>query len=210
MADNNPIPLKPKKVPDDAKDIESLWLDERLGDALVDVHFHSIPVSKPKDFFRVCPDKAYRRPADIYTHKVEGQVEQTEYLIDRPMRGRFDEAQRCTLVTVVYRDGSPRLWPLKVPGEDGKDNDAWKSARAAARTAMGKWVKLVWKGGRYQTRDALPGYAPEPDWSKLPAWEELVRLGFGEHNIIRSDDHFIAQALLGGPPQPDDDDDDLS
>jgi hypothetical protein len=27
----------------------------------------------------------------------------------------LEEAQHCTLVTVVYRDGTPRLWALKLP-----------------------------------------------------------------------------------------------
>ena len=27
------------------------------------------------------------------------------------------------------------------------------------------------------TRDAQPGYAPDPDYSKLPPFNELVRLG---------------------------------
>jgi hypothetical protein len=208
MADN-PIPLKPKKTPDDAKDIESLWLDEKLGDALVDVHFHSIPVGKPKDFFRVHPDKIYRRPAEIYVHKVEGQVEETHYLIDRPMHGIFDEAQHCLLVTVVYRDGSPRLWALKQPKEGDKDIEAWSSARSAAKEGLAKWVKLIWKKGRYLTRNALSGYAPEPEWDKLPPWEELVQLAFGEHNIIRDKSHPIARMLLGDAPEQSDDDDDL-
>ena len=38
MADD-PIPLKPKKrPPDDAIDMDSLWLDPKLGDGLVDVN----------------------------------------------------------------------------------------------------------------------------------------------------------------------------
>jgi hypothetical protein len=208
MADNPALPKPKLVVPDDAQDLDSLWLDEKVGDALTDVHFHNIPVGKPKDFFRVCPDKAYRRPAEIYTHKVEGEIEETQYLIDRPLHGLFDEAQHCLLVTVVYRDGSPRLWPLKQPKEGDKDIEAWSSARSAAKTAQTRWVKLVWKKGRYVTRDALPGYAPEPEWDKLPPYMDLVRLGFGEHCIIRTRDHPIARALLGAAPVPEQGDDD--
>lgn len=47
--------------PPDAIDIDSLWLDPKLGDGLVDVHFHVIPVDKPKDFFRINPDPTFRR-----------------------------------------------------------------------------------------------------------------------------------------------------
>jgi hypothetical protein len=43
MADN-PIPLRKVEPPEDALDINSLWLDPALGDGLVDVHFHLVPV----------------------------------------------------------------------------------------------------------------------------------------------------------------------
>jgi hypothetical protein len=210
MADN-PIPLKPKTTkaaPDDALDIDSLWLDPALGDGLVDVHYHTIPIGKPKNYFQVNPDPAYRRLCEIYVHKVEGQIDEQTYIIAKSMQGVIDEARRCTLVTAIYRDGSPRLWALKLPKDGERDNTAWISARAAAKTAMEKWVKLVWVRSSYMTRDARPGYAPEPDWSKLPGFDELVRLATGEHGIIRDKDHPIVLDLFGAAPKKADDSDD--
>ncbi len=210
---SDPIPIKPKKTtpPEDAKDIASLWLDPKLGDGLVDVRHHEIPVGKPKDFFRVCPDPAYRKVAEIYTLKVEGQVEEQHFIMDRDMQNMFEETQRCTLVTVIYRNGAPRLWPLKLPKDGGHDNEAWRSAREAAKAAFDKWVKLVWKGRAYLTREAQAGYAPDPDWSKLPAFDELVRLAFGESGIIRSHDHSVVKEhLVGAAAKQAGDDDGLS
>ena len=211
MADN-PIPLKPKTTnpPEDALDVDSLWLDPKLGDGLVDVHYHNIPVGKPRDFFRVHADPAYRRLTEIYTHKVEGQIDEQNFIIAKPMQGVLEEARCCTLVTVVYRDGSPRLWALKLPKEGERDNEAWISARAAAKIAMDKWVKLIWQRRAYLTREALPGYAPEPDWSKLPSFDELVTLAFGANGIIRDRNHRIVLDLFGAPPKKASDDDGLS
>ena len=211
-------PVKPSKirkldlvpVPADALDLAELWLDPALGDGLVDVRFHEVPIGKPKNFFRVNPDPTYRQLTEIYVHKVEGQIDEEHFIIAAPMRGRIAEAQRCTLVTVIYRDGSPRLWPLKLPKDGERDNEAWISARKAARNAMDKWVKLIWQRRAYLTRDALPGYAPDPDWTKLPPYNELVRLAFGEHGIIRDEDHPIVRELFGAPPKKPDDDDELS
>lgn len=124
------------------------------------------------------------------------------------MRGAIEEARRCTLVTAIYRDGSPRLWPLKLPREGEHDNDAWISARSAAKVAMDKWVRLVWQRRAYLTRDAKPGYAPDPDWSKLPVFDELVRLAFGQNNIIRDHEHPIVRDLFGAAPGKRADDDD--
>jgi len=191
--------LPPSGTPKDALDIDSLWLDPALGDGLVDVHYHDIPVGKPRDFFRINPDPAYRRLTEIYVHKVEGQIEEQTYIIAKPMQGVIEEARRCTLVTVVYRDGSPRLWALKLPKDGERDNEAWITARAAAKVAMEKWIKLVWQRRAYITREAQPGYAPEPDWSKLPSFDELVRLAFGEHGVIRNKNHRIVLDLFGAP-----------
>ena len=90
-------------MPEDAQDYESLWLNPALGDGIVDVHYHKMTVDKPKDFFRVHPDKDYRRRAEIYTHKPEGAIEEVHYILAPSMHGQIPEARPCTLVTVIYR-----------------------------------------------------------------------------------------------------------
>src|SRR5262245_9058939 len=53
-------PVKPSMIrkldlvpaPADALDLAELWLDPALGDGLVDVLFHEVPIGKPKNFFR--------------------------------------------------------------------------------------------------------------------------------------------------------------
>ena len=159
--------VSPSPTPNDALDIEALWLDPALGDGLTDTSWHTIPVDKPKDFFRVHPGPNFRRRTEIYAHKIEGQIETAYYILGPEMRGRLEEARPCVLVTCIYRDGSPRLWPIMFPREGEKDNTAWSTARSAARTAIDKWVRLVWSKRSYLTRDAQPGYAPDPDWKKV-------------------------------------------
>ena len=43
-------------VPDDMVDIEKLWLDPALGDGIVNVTLHNVPVGKPKEYFRTVTD----------------------------------------------------------------------------------------------------------------------------------------------------------
>jgi hypothetical protein len=190
----------------DATDIEALWLDQKLGDGIVDVSYHTVPVGKPRDYFRVVTDPAYRRRTEIYVHKPEGVIDEVSYIVAPSMRGLVIEAQPCTLVTAVYRDGSPRIWPIKFPRDGERDNEAWVSARSAAKAAMERWVKLLWVRRAYLTRDAQPGYAPEPDFSKLPPFNELVRLAFGDHGIIRDKSHAIYRELYGIKPETASDD----
>jgi hypothetical protein len=190
-----------RTVPPDAQDFESLWLDPALGDGITDTSYYSVPTGKPKDFFRTHPDIMYRRRTEIYTHKPEGAIDEQHYILSPAMWGRIPEARLCTLVTVIYRDGSPRIWPVKFPKDGEKDNDAWASARAACKVSLTKWTKLIWIRRAYQTRDALPGYAPDPDWSKLPPFNDLIKLAFGEHGVINNEAHPIYRELFGMPSQ---------
>lgn len=204
MADETKLKFvaPPSPTPDDARDIEALWLDPALGDGLTDTGWHRIPVDKPRNSFRVHPDPAYRRRTEIYAHRPEGAIETEFYILGPKMRGKVDEARPCTIVTCLYRDGSPRLWRLMLPRDSERDNDAWTSARAAARDAIKKWVKLVWKHRAYKTREAQPGYAPDPDWSKLPSFNKLVDAAFGPQGVIRDETHPIYRDLMGDGPAP--------
>jgi hypothetical protein len=84
----------------------------------------TIPIEKPRDFFRTVPDKSYRPQAMIFTHKVEGVIETEHYIVGPKMRGRMkDEARMCTLVCVVdrvterstKRPRPSRIWPRLIP-----------------------------------------------------------------------------------------------
>jgi hypothetical protein len=181
----------------DAADIEALWLDPALGDGIVNVTYHTVPIGKPKFFFRTVKDPTYRRRTEIVTIKQDGVIDDQHYIVAPTMRGQIAEAYPCTIVTIVDRAGSPYLWPIKFPRDGERDNDAWISARAAAKAGMEKWVKIVWVKRTYQTREAEPGYAPDPDFSKLPPYNELVRLAFGDHGVIRDKSHAVYRDLYG-------------
>ena len=187
--------------PDDADDIEALLMDPALGDGITNVNYHSVPVGKPKSFFRAVKDASYRRQTWIYTHKTEDKIEEVNYIVAEPMRDYIDGARPCTLVTVVYRNGSPRIWPIKQPKEGEKDNAAWTSARAAVKVGLEHWVRLVWCGSSYITREAPDGYAPDPDFSKLPSFSELLALAFSDALIIRDKNHAIYCDLFGTKPK---------
>ena len=193
---------KSEIVPADASDLCDLWLDPAFGDGLTDTVLTNIPIGKPKDFFRVHPDKSYRRLTEVYTHKPENQVEEQHFFIAKAMQGLIQEARPATIVVCLYRDGSVRLWPLKRPKTGEKDNDAWTSARAAAREAMSKWLRIVWVRRGYEIREAQSGFASEPDWGKLPTFDQLMKLAVGPNGVIRDTNHPIYRELMGAAPRP--------
>ena len=186
-------------TPSDAKDIEALWLDPGLGDGITDTHQDKIPIGKPRNFFRVHPEKQFRRRTEIYVHKPEGAIEDEYYIIAPTMRGKIQEARSSVIVPCIYRDGSLRLWPIPFPRSGEKDNSAWVSGRKAARAAIEKWIRLMWVAKSYEWREALKGYAPEPDWSKVPSLNEMLKLAVGPNGIIRDENHPIYRDLMGAP-----------
>jgi hypothetical protein len=101
------------------------------------------------------------------------------------------------------------LWALKSPKAGEKDHLAWTSARAAARSGMTNWVRLVWVRNSYLVREAHAGYAPDPDWSKIPSFDKLIELAFGAHGIIRDTDHPVYRDLIGAAKKAESDDGDL-
>jgi len=181
----------------DALDLSDLWLDPALGDGITETVRHSIPLGKPRDFFRVHPDKSFRRPVEIYRHRPEGQIEDEFFALAGNMKGTLEEAAPYSLVTCIYRDGTPRLWPVRMAKDGERDNEAWTSARAAAREGITNWVKLLWVGRAFIWRVAKPGYAPDPDWDKLPSFEDLLTKAFGPKGIIRDTSHPIYRDLIG-------------
>jgi hypothetical protein len=198
---------KTYKPPADAADLSGLFVDTEQGDPLTETIIQGIAVDKPKDFFRVHPDPAYRRRCYIYTLKIEGQVEEHNYIVAEPMRDLVPEAKLCLVTTCIYRNGALRLWLLKLPREGEKDQLAWSTARAAARDALTKWTKIVWVGSKYDTRSALEGYAPDPDVSKIPPFERLIELAFGAHGVMRDENHLVyREQILGAAAKSSDDD----
>jgi hypothetical protein len=147
-----------------------------------------------------------RKRAEIVRIKSEDQIEEQFFLVGKEMRGKIEEARPCIIVPCIYRDGTLRLWPLMLPRANEKDMRAWASARSAARAAVNTWIKLVWSRGVYLRRPAQEGYAPNPDWSKVPSTDELVGLGWGSAGIIRGVSHPAYQTLMGAAPATADDD----
>jgi hypothetical protein len=194
-------------VPDDAHDIAAAWLPTGLDDPLAETGLLSVPLGRPRDFFRTHPDPSHRVRAEIFEHKVAEMIGSTFYLIGPAMRGLVTSARPYILVCVIDRIGKPRLWPLRLPLSTERDYPAWVQSRAAARKGLNQWVRIEWVGNSHVTHDAEPGYAAEPDWSKVQPFDELATLAFGTDGVIHSKRHPIYRALYGIPDKPDTDGD---
>lgn len=88
------------------------------------------------------------------------------------------------------------MWPVKLPGADGKHNEWHRSAAEAAERAMQRWVRLTanLSLGAYEMFEAT-GDLPEPEWPDLP-FVDILKIAFRDR-IVDTADHPVVQRLRG-------------
>jgi hypothetical protein len=177
-------------------DPTSLRLDQSFADLGVKKLLTTVPVRKPnkQDFVRVHPDPAYRlSPAAIIELKEDREVYLVTPAMAMELPGEFVAA---TLFTSINRQGVLHLYPVKLPGPDGKYNAWHRSAAEAAEHAMKRWVRITanMSLGAYEVFEAT-GDLPEPTWPDL-AFSEILKIAFRDH-IIEKADHPVVQRLRG-------------
>ena len=153
-----------------------------------------VPVRKPAkhQFVRVHPDEDYRLEVGIID--IDGD---DTYLVHPSVVGAVPELVKpVRLHLYVTRHGAPALWPVKLPGEDGKTNPWFASAAEAAEVAMKKWIRLVpnREVGAYDVivAESIP---TDPKWPDK-TMEELVSKAFQER-FIEDEEHPLLRELLG-------------
>jgi hypothetical protein len=181
----------------DPFDPAALRLDQSFADTGgVKKLLTTVPVRKPnrQDFVRAHPDPAYRlTPAAIIELKEDREV----YLLTPAMASQLPgEFAAATLFTTVNRQGVLHLWPVKLPGADGKHNEWHRSAAEAAERAMKRWVRLTanLSLGAYEMFEAT-GDLSEPEWPSLP-FVDILKIAFRDR-IVDTADHPLVQRLRG-------------
>jgi hypothetical protein len=153
-------------------------------------------VNKPhkQAWIRVHRDDAYR----LHTNVIELKGERSEtFLVDPALWEELSrELAPRLLVLAITRQMAPFIWPIRLPGADGR-TDTWsESALDASRIAQEEWVRVVanMDVGAYdviQTGNVLS----EPEWP-TQSFKDLLRLGF-HGKYIATLDHPVVRKLRG-------------
>jgi hypothetical protein len=186
----------------DPFDLSALVLPQDFSVTGVKKALHTLPVRKParQEFVRVHP--TIRGTVAL----VEDKTDREEYLISDPGRKGFVKALSEALpgevtLKVLYlattRQGVWFLWPIKLPGPDGKEMDWTRSSREAAQMAMATWLRVA-------SNRSLNAYdiftaekiTTEPAWPDVSDWSELLRIAF-RSRLITSFDHPLIRNLTG-------------
>ncbi len=157
----------------------------------------SVPVRKPNkhEYFRVHPDPAFQIG---HVATIDLKIERETYLILPGVAEAIpEETSPKALRLGINRQGSVFIWPIALPGNDGRELAWHKSAREAAELAEKRWVRLVpdMHAGAYTVMESQSTIA-DPRWPEL-SMEEALEKGFGKERIVDSLDHPLIRQLLG-------------
>jgi hypothetical protein len=179
-------------------DPAALRLDQSFPDTVgVKKLLTTVPVHKPnrQDFVRVHRDPAFRlTPAAIIEVKEDREV----YLVLPGIAQQLPpgEFSVVTLYLVINRQGVPFLWPVKLPGPNGKQLEWHRTAAIGAELAMTKWVRVASNMPlqAYEISEAVRDF-PEPAWPDI-SLQEILEIAFRDR-IVASADHALLQRLRG-------------
>lgn len=183
-------------APADPFDPERLRLTQDFAAHLeVKKELVTVPVRRPtrQEFVRVHPDERYR----LQTAVLELKDDRETYLIDPPLRSALaGEIVFKALFTAITRQGVLFLWPIRLPGDDGRI-DPWNAvALEAAQLATTRWVRLAANRslGTYDVMTATAELS-EPEWPHAP-FRKLLEIAFRDR-FITSLDHPVLRRLRG-------------
>jgi hypothetical protein len=196
MSDTNPKP-ELKLIPSievDPYDPEAIRLSPADQETAGEKLLISVPCRKPNkaEFFRVHADPAYT--CDTGLLEVEGEW----FLVIPRLRAALQaDIKPVQLYTCYARTGVVFLWPVRLPGSDGRGNRWWDAAHQVARVAQTSWVRSVadMAAGNYEvTRARIE--IPDPVWPEK-SYRDLLQLAFPDNLLVDSIDHLVVRRLQG-------------
>jgi len=155
----------------------------------------TVPVRKPnrQDFFRGSPGDEW----SFQTAVLELKEERETYLVEKSLWSELPgEITPKILFTTINRLGTLVLWPVRLPGDDGRI-DKWNgSALEAANMAQSRWIRMAanMNLGAYEIFEAT-GDLPEPEWPDIP-FQETLKIAFQDH-FIEDLNHPVVKKLRG-------------
>jgi hypothetical protein len=153
----------------------------------------TVPVEKPRRKMWVQLHPEWRYQAVF----LEMEEERTFYIVEPHIIPDIrDDCSMRVLVPWISREGSLGLWPIRLPGEDGRSDTYSASALVLVRKHAGKWIRVLanQQTKAYEIQESGTDFPP-PQWPE-GGMEFILALAF-EDRIICSRDHAVLQKLGG-------------
>ena len=186
-ADPAPDPFDPKR----------LRLDQNFAAGVpVKRVITRVQCDKPHSqlFVRVRPGEEWRLETGVFTDKINSD----KYLVEPRLWPELGNEVRPTcLFTAITKQGELILWPVPLPGSDGRSNPWWDTHLDAARNAETHWTKMIAdQSAGYYHIEAAQGVWPDPEWPEELSFTDILRLAFKDR-FISDINHPILRALRG-------------
>lgn len=179
-------------------DINRLRLSQNFSSqAAVKAVITTIAVRKPNrhEFVRTRPGGEWRFETGCF---IDGDAREVYLVAPELCASIAGEIQPTVLVVTISRSSPvPFLWPISLPGPDGRPNRWHESALEAARHAEQSWLRVASDlyAGCYVPHIAAANL-PEPVWPADLTLAELLRLAFRDR-FVNSLDHIVLKRLRG-------------
>ena len=158
---------------------------------------NTVPVRKPSKewFIQTNADPSYR----LQTYVIELKEDSETYLVEPSLWQELASESTFSpraLFTAMNRQGVLFLWPIRLPGQDGRLDDWSRSAMEAVQHAQEKWIRVQanMSLGAYEIYEAAGQWAT-PEWPDMP-FNQLLKIAFRD-KYIDTVDHPILKKLRG-------------
>jgi hypothetical protein len=107
-----------------------------------------------------------------------------------------DEVTPMMFTGTITRQDTFILWPVRLPGPDGRQDEWSRTALEAAGIARDRWIRMAAKQalGAYEVFEPV-GNFPDPKWPDLE-WTAILQIAFKDH-VIEDVDHPALRRLRG-------------
>ncbi|HTU19232.1 MAG TPA: hypothetical protein VMG10_14320 [Gemmataceae bacterium] len=204
IEDAGPEGVSPPTKPTNPFSREALRLDNNYAALLkTETHQHSIAVDKPPSevWFRVHPDRNEDGEEfffDTYLLHLKNGPDRGVYQVSAdllPYLSGEKSLKPTRLVLCIDRQGELRLWPLRLPGPDGREDDWMSSALAIAEKAKQQWVRLIAGANGYKSQTTSADL-PEPVWP-TQTFDEILDIAFAKRRIAKESDPILRRLREG-------------
>ena len=155
----------------------------------------TIPVRKPnpQDFIRVHPQPEFRLAVAVIELKDDRETFLVLPCIARDIPGEYITV---TMYACINRQGVLFLWPVRLPGTDGRQLAWHQSAAESAEMAMKQWVRIKAKMslGAYEPFEPSAPL-PDPVWPDL-TFQQMLTIAF-KGRLVDSLSHPVLKRLRG-------------
>lgn len=157
--------------------------------------FLTIPIRKPSREWFIRTNPALR----IETCVLELKEDREVYLVSPDLWTELVAESTFgtrALYGAINRQGVFFVWPVRLPGADGKLDDWNRSALEAASMAETRWIRVAsnMSLGAYEVFEAQADW-PEPEWPEI-SLGDILRTAF-KGRVVETLDHPVLKRLRG-------------